>query len=217
MKKHTPRLARRPWLDGLRGFAALLVLFYHAKTPLFAHGFIGVDVFFALFGFLLCSILILELKESSGIVLGNYYYRRAKRLLPLSLLVLILAAVAEKLFMNPMDSMQHRSLYFSAALYHANWRLLFDAADYFTPSDAVAPVQHYWSLSVEEVPHLSPPLFPLHCCLFSFCVANGLCLSVGPMGAICLARLQSSIAPPPLRLLLLLPLRHHLHSLPIFL
>ena len=145
--------ARRPALDGVRGLAALLVLFYHAQFPGFSRGFLGVDIFFALFGFLLASILLVELNQTNGISLGRYYYRRARRLLPLSLFVLLSSAIVERLIGNPLHAMEHRLSFLSAALYFANWKALFDASDYFASTSQVppSPVMHYWSLSVEEV------------------------------------------------------------------
>lgn len=142
--------SHRPALDGLRGLAALAVFFYHAHTPGFERGYAGVDVFFVLTGFLLLALLGRDLAKNKRLDLVNVYFRRLRRLLPASLLVLLAAAVAHRLSAKPLTAMEHRRSFVAAALHFANYRMLWDSSDYFAEG-TVSPVQHYWSLSAEEV------------------------------------------------------------------
>jgi peptidoglycan/LPS O-acetylase OafA/YrhL len=145
-----PPFAYRPALDGVRGLAAMAVVLFHADTPGFGRGYAGVDVFFVLTGFLMCSLLIRELADHRRLEVTGVFFRRARRLLPLSLVVLIVTAIAHKIFSNPLTVMEHRMSFVASSLYHANIRMLIDSHDYFA-TDKISPVQHYWSLSNEEV------------------------------------------------------------------
>eukprot|EP01128_Nolandella_sp_AFSM9_P000575 TRINITY_DN10726_c0_g1_i1.p1 TRINITY_DN10726_c0_g1~~TRINITY_DN10726_c0_g1_i1.p1 ORF type:complete len:722 (+),score=112.82 TRINITY_DN10726_c0_g1_i1:80-2245(+) len=148
----------RPALDGVRGLAALLVVLYHADTPGFSRGYIGVDVFFVLSGFLIASLLLRELSSSHKIDLIKFYARRFRRLLPASALLLVVAGVAYTLAANPLVVLENRTSFFSAALYHANYYMVWSSQDYFASED-ISPVQHFWSLSAEEQIYFFFPIF----------------------------------------------------------
>lgn len=148
----------RPDIEGLRAVAVLLVLLYHLGVPGLSSGFAGVDVFFVISGFLITAHLLRELEGSGRIRLGRFYARRARRLLPVATLVLVFTAVAGYLLLPAVD---HRNLatdVFGAAIYVLNWGLALRSVDYLAEDAAVSPVQHYWSLSVEEQFYLVVPV-----------------------------------------------------------
>lgn len=128
----------------------LLVLAFHAGVPGVSGGHVGVDVFFVLSGFLITSILIREHNATGGIALGRFVARRTRRLLPLAVLVLVGTAVAMRLLNDPVTVARARPGVLSAAVYASNWVFLGQSVDYFAHDDAVSPVLHFWSLSVEE-------------------------------------------------------------------
>lgn len=136
-----------PALDGVRGLALILVLGVHTHPPLFPGGHIGVDVFFVLSGFLITSILLQERRQTGSIHIGNFYLRRALRLLPAAFSVVLfglLYALAtetpEKFAVTLADA---RSVIF----YFWNWRLVAAGPDF---ADHAHLFMHFWSLSVEE-------------------------------------------------------------------
>ncbi len=140
----------RPGLDGMRAVAALLVVMFHAGVPFLNHGYTGVDVFFVLSGFLITSLLIREIAVRHRVDLLFFYARRARRLLPAALLVLVATAVLYQLLATPLDVAENRGGFVAAALYVSNWFFLARSQDYFAEDAAPSPVLHYWSLSVEE-------------------------------------------------------------------
>jgi peptidoglycan/LPS O-acetylase OafA/YrhL len=140
----------RPPLDGVRAVAAMLVILFHAGIALFGHGYVGVDVFFVLSGFLITSLLARELIGTGRLDLVAFYARRARRLLPPALVVLLVTALAYQVVASPVAIMENRGGFVAASLYVANWFFLARSQDYFAEDGQPSPVQHYWSLSVEE-------------------------------------------------------------------
>ncbi|MCP4810606.1 MAG: acyltransferase [Proteobacteria bacterium] len=141
-----------PPLDGLRAIAALLVVLFHAGASSLAGGFVGVDVFFVLSGFLITAILVRE-GANIRIRYGRFFARRFRRLLPAASVVLVITAIACRLSdaMGPMEYLRLRPGFIAAALYHSNWSFLIESQDYFAADhQGTSPVLHYWSLSVEE-------------------------------------------------------------------
>ena len=140
----------RPDLEGLRGVAILLVVACHCGVPWCAGGFIGVDVFFVLSGFLITGLLAQEHRATAGIDLPGFFARRVRRLLPAALLVFLLTLWAAVALLAPQEVAVAARSAIAAACYVSN--MLFDrtAADYFAPSVAVNPFLHTWSLAVEE-------------------------------------------------------------------
>jgi peptidoglycan/LPS O-acetylase OafA/YrhL len=152
-------LAHVPALDGLRGVAVLAVLAYHAGLARAMGGFLGVDTFFVLSGYLITALLLAEWQGTGRIGLGRFWARRARRLLPALLLVLVGVAIYSRLIASR-DELPALRLDSLATLgYFANWRFIFAKADYFTEFLAPSPLRHMWSLAVEEQFYLLwPPI-----------------------------------------------------------
>ena len=140
----------RPDLEGLRAVAVVLVLLYHASVPGITGGYVGVDVFFVLSGFLITGLLLREVKRTGTISLPGFYARRARRLLPASALVLIVTVILSALFMPPLRVPDVAGDAASAALYVSNIHFALQATDYLQAELAPSPILHFWSLSVEE-------------------------------------------------------------------
>lgn len=140
----------RPALDGLRSLAVYLVLFFHAGLAVFKGGFIGVDLFFVLSGFLVSNVILSEIDQTGRLALGKFYARRVRRLLPAAVAVI----VATSLVFLLVTPLVHRLPFVrdaqSALLYAANWNFLFKSEDYFSTDVQGSPFLHFWSLSVEE-------------------------------------------------------------------
>ena len=140
----------RPDIEGVRGIAVLLVLLYHARAPLFHGGYVGVDVFFVLSGFLITGIIVRELMGTGRLSLAQFYARRARRLLPAAALVLFVTMLASAIVLPPLRVPAVAGDTISAALYVSNIRFAVQATDYLGAELAPSPVLHFWSLSVEE-------------------------------------------------------------------
>ena len=158
-------------LDGIRALAVLAVLADHAGIPFLPGGFIGVDVFFVLSGFLITSLLYDELITTGRINLGAFWTRRAKRLLPAAL-VMIIAIVAARPLFDPESVAGLRGDVIAAALWAGNWRWALEGVNYFTIGGTPSPLQHTWSLAVEEQFYFIWPLLLIAC----RAVKGGACL-----------------------------------------
>jgi peptidoglycan/LPS O-acetylase OafA/YrhL len=150
--------AMRKDIQGLRALAVALVVVFHLWPKALPGGFVGVDAFFVISGYLISAHLRRELDASGSIRLGNFWARRARRLLPASLTVLFVCLFVTWRFV-PL-SLWAKSLkdFSGAALYSLNWLLAADAVDYSAAEETASPVQHFWSLSVEEQFYLVWPL-----------------------------------------------------------
>jgi peptidoglycan/LPS O-acetylase OafA/YrhL len=146
-----------PALDGLRAIAVALVLVGHGGIPGVSGGFIGVDVFFVLSGFLITSLLLDELGRTGRIDLTGFWIRRARRLLPaLVLMVLTVAAARGLLPERSLTGLRDDAI--AAFVWMANWRFVAQKTDYFTQGAPPSPLQHTWSLGVEEQYYFVWPL-----------------------------------------------------------
>jgi len=141
---------RRRDIQGIRAIAVLLVLAYHAKVPGFSGGYIGVDVFFVVSGFLITSLLVREFDTTSKISLTNFYARRVRRLLPASLVVVIGTLVISKIWLEPLRLNDLTQDARAAALFATNIVFAVRESDYLQSALPPSPLQHYWSLGVEE-------------------------------------------------------------------
>jgi peptidoglycan/LPS O-acetylase OafA/YrhL len=149
-----------PALDGIRAVAVALVLAEHGGIPGVSGGFLGVDVFFVLSGFLITSLLLDELGKRGRIALGDFWIRRARRLLP-ALLVMALAVVAARKLFPTEATATLRDDAVAAFFWMANWAFVAQKTDYFSQGSPPSPLQHTWSLGVEEQYYLFWPLLVL--------------------------------------------------------
>ena len=153
-----PGWGYRPELDGIRTIAVYLVVLHHCRVPALSGGFIGVDLFFVLSGFLVTSVLLAEAAERGGISVTAFYARRVRRLLPAAVLVIVATCVLQLLVASLPQRVAMVDDARSALLYVANWRFILDARDYFAATDDPSPFLHYWSLSIEEQFYVVLPL-----------------------------------------------------------
>ena len=148
-------------IQGLRAVAVLLVVLFHLWPDRVPGGYIGVDVFFVISGFLITSLLLREVDRSGSVSLGQFWARRLRRLLPASYLVLAVSAVGTLLFVPRLVWEQFFGEILGAGLYVENWVLAVNSVDYLAAENTPSPAQHYWTLSAEEQFYLVWPLLVL--------------------------------------------------------
>jgi peptidoglycan/LPS O-acetylase OafA/YrhL len=147
-------------VEGLRAVAVVAVVLYHAGLGAFDGGFVGVDVFFVLSGFLITGLLWRELTSTGRVRFGEFYARRARRLLPASALVLVLTVIASAVAFSALRAGDVGKDAAAAAAYVANYRFALVRTDYLA-STAPSPLLHFWSLAVEEQFYVVWPLLLL--------------------------------------------------------
>ncbi len=148
----------RPDIQGLRALAVLLVIVAHAGFGGVSGGFVGVDVFFVISGFLITSLLVREATRSGRISLLGFYARRARRILPAAAVVAVATVMVSVLFLPLVRAVEVIKDSVWAAAFAANIRFASVGTDYFAKGEPASPLQHYWSLSVEEQFYLVWPL-----------------------------------------------------------
>jgi peptidoglycan/LPS O-acetylase OafA/YrhL len=148
----------QPALDGVRALAVTAVVLYHTGVPGVDGGFLGVDAFFVLSGYLITSLLLAERARDGRIRLGRFWTRRARRLLPALLAVLVATVVAGHFLLDPDALGLLRADAFAALGYAANWRMIFRGTGYAAATATASPLQHTWSLGIEEQFYLLWPL-----------------------------------------------------------
>lgn len=158
LREHTPRLD----IQGLRAIAVIVVVAFHAGLPI-PGGFVGVDIFFVISGFVITGMLLRELGRSNTIRLRSFYARRIKRLVPALTLVLVVTLVLTSLFGSPFDNQQSTTAVTAvgATLMVANYVIFLDSGNYFATPPTNNPLLNTWSLSVEEQFYLVFPAFLL--------------------------------------------------------
>ncbi|MGO1355233.1 MAG: acyltransferase family protein, partial [Brachybacterium tyrofermentans] len=139
----------RPDVQGLRAIAVLFVVLYHAGVPLITGGFVGVDVFFVISGFLISTHLLESLESHGRIRFGSFYAKRARRILPASLLVALLSVIAAWIWIPPLLMNEVAKGAVSVALYVPNMLFAVQGTNYLAETSP-SVFQHYWSLGVEE-------------------------------------------------------------------
>src|SRR3954470_14129958 len=139
----------RPDVEGLRAVAVLLVVAYHAHLGVPA-GFVGVDVFFVISGFLITRQLVDAVGASGVRALPQFYLRRIRRLLPASTVVVLATVVAARAWAPPLQQRPIALDGIFTTFYGLNYRLAVNGTQYLHAQDAVSPLQHFWSLGVEE-------------------------------------------------------------------
>jgi peptidoglycan/LPS O-acetylase OafA/YrhL/lysophospholipase L1-like esterase len=145
-------------LDGLRGLAVAGVLAYHCGFGWARGGFLGVSLFFTLSGFLITSLLLRERADTGGIALGAFWARRARRLLPAAMVALGGVVVFGATVAAPSQVRDLRGDIVGALAYVANWRFIVAGTSYGDLWSSPSPVQHFWSLAIEEQLYLVVPL-----------------------------------------------------------
>jgi peptidoglycan/LPS O-acetylase OafA/YrhL len=140
----------RPDIEGLRAVAVLAVVLFHAGVPGVPGGFVGVDVFFVVSGFLITGMLWREIRDSGRVRLARFYGARARRLLPAGVAVLTITAAASAWLLPPLQARAVLGDAVASALYAGNYRFAVQGTDYLAADAPPSPFQHYWSLGVEE-------------------------------------------------------------------
>jgi peptidoglycan/LPS O-acetylase OafA/YrhL len=155
-----PRLAHLRPLDGLRGVAVLAVVVFHFSPDVAPGGFLGVDVFFVLSGFLITSLLVTEHAGTGRIALGHFWVRRARRLFPALLLVLVAVGLYAVVQADPLEIDRYRNDGLATLFYVANWRFISSGQSYIEQfvGTGPSPLRHTWSLAIEEQYYLIWPL-----------------------------------------------------------
>jgi peptidoglycan/LPS O-acetylase OafA/YrhL len=177
----------RPALDGIRAVAVLAVIAYHLGYGRIRGGFLGVDVFFVLSGYLITSLLLSEHARTGAIDLVAFWYRRARRLLPALFLMLIVVAVWIGASSPAFELEMRREDILWTLFYGANWHYIATGQDYFAQFASASPLRHTWSLAIEEQFYLAWPLI----------VGTALWLGrrrPAVVGAICVAGIAVSVA-----------------------
>jgi peptidoglycan/LPS O-acetylase OafA/YrhL len=157
-QQHPYRLGYRTDIEGLRAIAILLVVAAHAKVTWLAGGFIGVDVFFVLSGYLITGLLVREIEATGNLRFAEFYARRFRRLLPGLLLMLVGTSILAYLLIAPGDQSAQANAAASAAAWISNLYFTYSDSGYFTPTANTNLFLHTWSLGVEEQFYLVWPL-----------------------------------------------------------
>ncbi len=157
LDRPAPPMGYVPGLDGVRAIAVLGVLLYHAGATWFPGGFLGVDVFFVLSGFLISTLLLQEIELNGRVNFKQFYLRRARRLLPALVVTLALSAVLV-LFLARDGAAQFRQDALNSIFYVTNWGYIFGDMSYFQVMGRPPVLQHLWSLAVEEQFYLLWPI-----------------------------------------------------------
>ena len=201
---HTRPLSYVPALDGARGVAIALVLAYHFGIPGVPGGFLGVDLFFVLSGFLITTLLLDEHRSTGRIDFVQFWYRRARRLLPALFVLVAAVATWTALVASPVEKGPLRWDLLSALGYVANWRFIVAGQSYFAEYITASPVRHLWSLAIEEQFYVVWPLIAFGALAwlrtpggYRWRVAAGL-LAVGAIGSSALMALTYREADPSL-------------------
>ena len=146
-----------PSIDSLRALAVLAVIIYHVDVNYLPGGFLGVDLFFVLSGYLISSLIIKEYRKTGSLNLYNFYIRRARRLLPAVYFMITAGLVVMVLFNEVLLRKSHLDAIFGY-IYSSNWWYIFHKLDYFDSFGAQSPFKHLWSLAIEEQFYM---IFPL--------------------------------------------------------
>ena len=146
-----------PSIDSLRALAVLAVIIYHVDVNYLPGGFLGVDLFFVLSGYLISSLIIKEYRKTGSINLYNFYLRRARRLLPAVYFMITVGIILMVMFNEVLLKKSHLDAIFGY-IYSSNWWYIFHKLDYFDTFGSQSPFKHLWSLAIEEQFYM---IFPL--------------------------------------------------------
>lgn len=158
------KITYRPEIDGLRSISVFAVIFYHAKFILFDHsffkgGFIGVDIFFVISGYLITTLILKEIYETNRFSFKNFYERRIRRILPVLLFIMIITLIVGYFFLlpNPYSDLAKASI--SSVFFLSNFYFFLTQGRYGAESELLKPLVHTWSLSIEEQFYILFPIF----------------------------------------------------------
>ena len=151
----------RPDIEGLRTIAVTIVVLFHAGATVLSGGYVGVDVFFVISGFLITSQLLREWGRTGSIRISRFYARRMVRLLPASVFVVVLTLLAAWMYLPPLRLKELAVDALTTTFYGMNYRLAVEGTDYLGSTAPPSPLQHFWSLAVEEQFYLVWPLLLL--------------------------------------------------------
>ncbi|NOX28554.1 MAG: acyltransferase, partial [Actinobacteria bacterium] len=152
-----PRLNYQPAVDGLRAIAVTAVVLYHLGLDWVVGGYLGVEVFFVISGFLITALMLAEFLRTGTVDLRNFWIRRARRLLPA--LYLFLVGIVAFVALGPTDELVDiRGEVLAALTYITNWFLVLGDVSYFDALGRPSPLQHLWSLALEEQFYLLWPI-----------------------------------------------------------
>jgi peptidoglycan/LPS O-acetylase OafA/YrhL len=150
----------RPDVEGLRAVAVLLVVLFHADVPWLTGGFVGVDVFFVISGFVITGLLLRERATSGATKLLSFYGRRSRRILPAATVVIVLTVLASYHWLGFITGDSTAQTGRTASLFYSNFHFISTGTNYLASQAPPSPLQNYWSLSVEEQFYvLYPTLF----------------------------------------------------------
>ena len=170
------KLNYRPEIDGLRAIAVLGVIIYHVEIflngkKLFTGGFLGVDIFFVISGYLITSLIIKEFLFSNSFSLKNFYFRRAKRILPALLFMISVSIFFAWNYLTPKNFLEYSNSIISSIFFYSNYFFYFQDLIYNSEDSLLKPLLHTWSLAVEEQFYI---FFPLALILFFKYIKNNL-------------------------------------------
>ena len=179
--------SHRPGLDGIRTIAVYLVVLFHSGLVTFSGGYIGVDLFFVLSGFLLTNVILADVDEHGTLRFGWFYGRRVRRLLPAAVVAVIVISCTFLLITSVVRRLPLVDDARSALLYYSNWHFLGAENDYFAVDVDKSPFLHFWSLSIEEQFYFVYPAVLLVLTRVSRRSSRPLFLGLGALLAISLA------------------------------
>lgn len=154
----------RPEIDGLRALSVFIIILYHAKVShidygIFSGGYLGVDIFLVISGYLITKIILTELISTESFSLLRFYHRRIKRLLPALIFVLATSIPIAWYCLLPKDLLDFTNSLFSTLFFFSNFFFFFEGKQYGATETLLLPLQHMWSLSLEEQFYLIFPIF----------------------------------------------------------
>lgn len=168
MSSNSPQVKNfRPEIQALRALAVLLVVAYHLEPSVVPGGYIGVDIFFVISGFLITSHLLREAERTGRVKLAAFFAGRARRILPAAMLVILVVVAASFLILPKTQWETLGTQAIASAFSVQNWVLAADSVDYLAADQVPGPLQHFWSLGVEEQFYLFWPLLVLAVCLMA--------------------------------------------------
>ena len=157
------RMAHHPGLDGVRASALIMIMLFHADPSWIPGGFISVSLFFTLSGYLITALLVFEGEREGNVSLGQFWSRRLRRLVPAAMVTLLVVVLLSTWLDSTVEQGRVRGDAIAAATYVANWRSIFAGHSYSELFADASPLQHLWSLSIEEQLYVLVPLVVFAC------------------------------------------------------